>query len=105
MFTWIAIVMRLGLLQRKRAAKSLCPCSVRADIDAVWERIFEMTEDESPIVRDQAMHALGDGSPRHLEARIAEVLDKRYNDPDPAVRKKARRMLTSYRNTGKWNVL
>ena len=85
--------------------KSLCPCSVRADIDMVWERIFEMVDDVSPIVRDQAMHALGDGSPRHLEARIVEAMGKRYNDEDPAVRKKARRMMNAYRRTGKWNVL
>ena len=78
---------------------------VRADLDMVWERLFEMTTDESAMVRDQALHALGDGSPRHLEDRVVEVIERMYNDPDASVRKKARRMLNSYRHTGKWNVL
>ena len=92
-------------MERKRALKELCPCHVRANFDAVWERIFELTDDEVAIVRDQALHALGDGSPKHLEERIVEVCEKKYNDPDPNVKKKARRMLNSYRRTGKWNVL
>ena len=59
----------------------------------------------SGMVRDQALHALGDGSPTHLEERIVEEVEKLYNDPYPDVKKKARRMLNSYRRTGKWNVL
>lgn len=92
-------------LQRKRALKELCPCHVRADFEQLWERIFELTEDEAGIVRDQALHALGDGSPRHLEERIIETVERLYNDPEPSVRKKARRMMNSYRRTGRWNVL
>jgi formyltetrahydrofolate synthetase len=92
----------------------------------------EMTSDENALVRDQALHALGgtrlcsaiefalarceltslvqlnmvaDGSPSHLEERIVEVVERLYNDPDINVKKKARRMLNSYRRTGKWNVL
>ncbi len=57
------------------------------------------------IVRDQALHALGDGSPGHLEERIVEVIEQLYNDPFPDVKKKARRMMKAYRYTGKWNVL
>ena len=53
----------------------------------------------------QALHALGDGSPVHLEAEIVEAAERLYNDPHPDVKKKARRMLNSYRRTGKWNVL
>jgi hypothetical protein len=37
--------------QRKKAAKSMCPCTVRADLDVVWERLFEMTFDENALVR------------------------------------------------------
>lgn len=59
----------------------------------------------SGIVRDQALHALGDGSPKHLEERIIQEVEKLYNDPHPDVKKKARRMLNSYRRTGKWNIL
>ena len=57
------------------------------------------------MVRDQALHALGDGSPTHLEQRIVEAVEKLYNDSYADVKKKARRMLNSYRRTGKWNVL
>ena len=91
--------------QRKKALKEMCPCRVRADIPQLWERIFELLNDDSEIVRDQALHALGDGSPKHLEGRIVEAVEDMYNDPAPAVRKKARRMLMAYRKTGKWNIL
>ena len=56
--------------KRKRALKDLCPCHVRADIPQLWDRIFECLQDEDGLVRDQALHALGDGSPQHLEQRI-----------------------------------
>ncbi|XP_064399554.1 uncharacterized protein LOC135346012 [Halichondria panicea] len=91
--------------KRKQALKDLCPCHVRQDIPQVWERIFEMLSDEEGIVRDQALHALGDGSPRHLEERIVEAVEQLYNDPFPDVKKKARRMMNSYRKNGKWNIL
>lgn len=91
--------------KRKAALKDLCPCHVRADIPELWERIFELLKDEEGIVRDQALHALGDGSPSHLEERIVEAVEGLYNDPHPDVKKKARRVLNSYRRTGKWNVL
>jgi len=48
--------------KRKMALSELCPCSVKEDFDKVWLRIVELTYDESPIVRDQALHNLGDGS-------------------------------------------
>ena len=53
----------------------------------------------------QALHALGDGSPAHMEEEIMAVVEGLYNDPHPDVKKKARRMMNAYRRTGKWNVL
>ena len=91
--------------KRRRALKELCPCHVREDIPQVWERIFEMCEDEDGWVRDQAIHSLGDGSPGRLEEQILTVIEDKYNDPHPEVKKKARKMLNTYRRTGKWNVL
>ena len=91
--------------KRKAALKDLCPCHVRADIPQLWDRIFEMLSDEEGCVRDQALHALGDGSPGHLEHRIIEAVEALYNDPFPDVKKKARKILNAYRRTGKWNVL
>ncbi|KJE97728.1 hypothetical protein CAOG_07833 [Capsaspora owczarzaki ATCC 30864] len=90
---------------RKQMLKEMCPCRVRADIDLMWARIIELTSDESDIVRDQALHALGDGSPRAMEATVMEIAERLYNDPSDAVRSKARRMVNAYRRTGKWNVL
>jgi len=78
---------------------------LQEDFDIVWKRIVEMTHDESAIVRDQALHNLGDGSPRHLQEVVMEAAERLYNDPDLKVRKKARKMCISYRTTGKWNVL
>lgn len=92
-------------IKRRRALKDLCPCHVRQDIPQLWDRIFECLEDGEGLVRDQALHALGDGSPTHLEERIVEAVERMYNDPHPDVKKKARRMLNSYRRTGKWNIL
>ena len=91
--------------KRKKALRDLCPCHVRADIPELWERIFEMIKDEEGIVREQALHALGDGSPSRLEHKIIEAVETLHNDPHPGVKKKARRMLNAYRRTGKWNVL
>lgn len=91
--------------KRRKALKDLCPCHVRADIPDLWDRIFECLADENGGVRDQALHALGDGSPSHLEHRIVEAVESMYNDPHSDVRKKARKMLNTYRRTGKWNVL
>jgi hypothetical protein len=36
---------------------------------------------------------------------VVEAVERLYNDPDASVKKKARRMLNSYRRTGRWNVL
>ena len=91
--------------ERRRALHEMCPCQTLAEVDMLWDRIIEMTEDEDPIVRDQALHNLGDGSPKSLEFRILEVLERLYNDPDKNVKKKARKMFTSYQHKGKWNVL
>ena len=91
--------------ERRRALHEMCPCQTLAEVDLLWDRIIEMTDDVDPIVRDQALHNLGDGSPKHLEFRILEVLEKLYNDSDKNVRKKARKMFTAYQRNGKWNVL
>ena len=91
--------------KRKQVLSELCPCQTMEDFDSVWKRIVELTHDESASVRDQALHNLGDGSPRHLQEVVMECAERLYNDPDLKVRKKARKMCISYRTTGKWNVL
>ena len=91
--------------ERQSALKDMCPCHLRADIGELWERIFELTRDPIGPVRMQALHALGDGSPRRLEERVVEAAENMYNDPDAKVKKMARRLVVAYRATGKWNVL
>lgn len=51
------------------------------------------------------MHTLCDGSPSHLELRVAETLDIFNRDADPKIRRKAHQCLTSYWRKGKWNIM
>ena len=90
---------------RRLAAKNLCGCHVRADHPEIWERIYELLEDAHAGVRSDAVHALGDSSPNHLAPRTAEALESLYNDPDPQLRKRVRKVLRAYRRTGSVNVL
>ena len=90
---------------RRLAAKNLCGCHVRADHPEVWERIFELLDDPDAGVRSDAVHALGDSSPRHLAERIATALDGLRNDPDRDVRRRVRKVVNAYRRTGSVNVL
>lgn len=90
---------------RLAAVKQLCPCKVRKDIDAFWDRVFEMVEDEDARIRYQILHTMCDGSPPHVESRVAEALEKFNQDSDKEIRRKAHKVLASYIRTGKWNVL
>ncbi|PVD19310.1 hypothetical protein C0Q70_19797 [Pomacea canaliculata] len=90
---------------RKRALVEMCPCRVQEDLSEFWERVFEMISDEDANVRYQVLHTLCDGSPAHLELRVAEALDTFNRDPDQKIRRKAHQCLTSYWRKGKWNIM
>ncbi|ESO84907.1 hypothetical protein LOTGIDRAFT_235977 [Lottia gigantea] len=90
---------------RKRALREMCPCRVKKDHEDFWNRVFEMMDDEDKDVRQQVLHTLCDGSPAHLEYAIADALEKFNHDPDTKIRRMAHKCLTSYRKTGKWNIL
>ena len=90
---------------RRLAAKNLCGCHVRADHPEVWERVYELLDDPDAGVRSDAVHALGDSSPTHLAPRTAAALEGLYNDPDPVLRKRVRKVVNAYRRTGRVNVL
>ena len=90
---------------RQNALKQMCPCRVKKDHDAFWERVLEMTDDEAANVRSQVLHTLCDGSPNHLEFKVTEALEEFNRDPDSKIRRKAHKVLTSYQRTGKWNIL
>ena len=36
---------------RKSALKEMCPCRVKQDISAFWERVLEMLEDEGNLYK------------------------------------------------------
>eukprot|EP01111_Echinosteliopsis_oligospora_P002107 TRINITY_DN1309_c0_g1_i2.p1 TRINITY_DN1309_c0_g1~~TRINITY_DN1309_c0_g1_i2.p1 ORF type:complete len:232 (-),score=66.06 TRINITY_DN1309_c0_g1_i2:98-793(-) len=91
--------------KRKAALREMCPCHVKANIPALWERIIEMANDPDPVVRYQVMHNLCDGSPACREDDVIRTLESMHNDEDKAVRRKVHQILTHYRHTGKWNVM
>ncbi len=87
------------------ALREMCPCRVKRDLTDFWSRVFEMTSDPEESVRYQVLHTLCDGSPKHLEHRVAEALDAFNRDPSTKVRRQAHRALTAYWRTGRWNIL
>jgi hypothetical protein len=64
-----------------------------------------MTEDLDAKVRAWVLHVLCDGSPMRYQADILRALESRYHDPDPRVRKSARKVLATYRRLATVNVL
>ncbi|KAK2192111.1 hypothetical protein NP493_38g04012 [Ridgeia piscesae] len=104
--TLVELTRHSDAVVRQRALKEMCPCRVHGDIAAFWKRLFEVAvTDPAAIVRRQALHNMCDGSPPHLELKIAEALDEFNRDRDPLIRRMAHKALTAYRKTGKWNVL
>lgn len=90
---------------RLKALKQMCPCKVKDDIDRLWNRIFEMADDDDPSIRLQVLHTICDGSPFHLETRVTDTLEKFNHDCDQKIRRKAHKVIGSYLRTGKWNIL
>jgi vesicle coat complex subunit len=91
--------------ERLNALKQMCPCRVKEDIDLFWNRIFEMVNDTDDDVRWQVLHTICDGSPKHLEQRVADALEVFNHDSNSEIRRRAHKALGSYLRTGKWNVL
>jgi len=85
---------------RLAAVSQLCPCRVKEDIDAFWERIFSMTKDDDTAVRARIMHIVCDGSPTHLEDKVADALEDFNRDKDADIRRRAHKVLAHYRKTG-----
>lgn len=90
---------------RLHALKQMCPCKVREDVDLFWDRIFEMVDDENNDVRYQVLHTICDGSPKHLEQKVSNALEKFNRDINPKIKRRAHKVMASYLRTGKWNVL
>ena len=90
---------------RLRAVKQMCPCKLRDDVDLIWNRIFEMVDDDNDDVRYQILHTICDGSPNHLEDKISEAMEKFNHDTNSTIRRKVHKVMAIYLKTGKWNVL
>jgi len=90
---------------RRAFLRDMCPCHVKRDVDLLWTRIMEMSTDVNPAVRYQVMHNLCDGSPSWREEEVIRTLEQMHNDPDKKVRRRVHQVLTSYRKTGRWNIL
>ncbi|UJR09805.1 hypothetical protein I4U23_014031 [Adineta vaga] len=90
---------------RQRALKEICPCRVKDDIDQFWERVLEMIDDPADNVREQVLHTLCDGSPDHMEMKVLDALEIFNRDRNQYIRRRAHKVLSAYRRSGKWNVL
>jgi hypothetical protein len=90
---------------RRRAVHALCPCSVKANDDRIWDRLLEMAKDEDAKVRADVFHTLCDGSPRSRQAEIVAALERMQQDPDLKLRRRVRKLLGHYRATGEINIL
>ena len=85
---------------RKEAVKLLCPCEVKFDSDEVWDRLFEMVEDEDDNVRSLVFHNFTDGVPKERNERAVAVIESMAHDPHAKLRRRVRKTLARYRRTG-----
>jgi hypothetical protein len=90
---------------RKKVLRELCPCHVKRDVKEFWDRIFEMIKDPDPAVRYQVLHNLCDGSPKAREDNVIKAIEEMQSDEDKYIKRRVNQVLTSYRKTGKWNIL
>ena len=90
---------------RSRAIGQACPCHVKANRPALWDRLIEMAGDADARVRGHVLHTLADGSPREREIEIVAAIESMRNDPDRRLRRRVRKLLASYRRSGNINVL
>ncbi len=103
--TILALTNHADPIVRQRALKEICPCRVKDDIDLFWERVLQMIDDPADNVREQVLHTLCDGSPDHMEMKVLEALEVFNRDPNQYIRRRAHKVLSAYRRSGKWNVL
>ena len=89
---------------RREAVTHLCPCHVTRNHEPVWERLVAMATDPDAKVRNWVLHVLTDGSPRARQAQVVRVLHHLRDDPDPGIRRKARKIQAEFRRTGNLNV-
>jgi HEAT repeat protein len=87
--------------ERQLACRNLCTCHVRADDDRIWARLLELVADPDQRVRGDVLHAITDSTPAPRVPAVIAALQSRHDDPDPGIRRQARKILAHYRRTGK----
>ena len=90
---------------RKWAVHFLCPCEVKHNVPAVWDRLLAMVDDPDAKVRSQVVHTLCDGSPRERHAQVLAAIERLRDDPDPGLRRRVRHLLAQHQRSGKINIL
>jgi HEAT repeats len=90
---------------RCEAIQCLCPCHVQRNRPEVWDRLFELARDSDLEVRKVVFHILGDGSPNERVNDVVSAMESMYHDPDPKLRRRARKFWAQYRRTGRVNIL
>jgi hypothetical protein len=83
----------------------LCPCHVKRNETAVWDRILALVDDPSAKVRSFIFHLLADGSPREREADVVAAIERFQSDTDVRLRRRARKLMAQYRRGGPINAL
>ncbi len=86
---------------RRRAVRALCPCRVKRNERAAWDRVFEMTRDEDPGVRRNALHGIIDGLPHELTGEAVAILEAMRSDAEPRVRRQVRKILARHHRSGR----
>ena len=90
---------------RRAGIRALCPCDVKSNEPAAWDRLLEMAADPDAGVRSAVLHALCDGSPNERQPEVVAALEALAHDDEPRIRRRARGVLAEYRRTGRVNVL
>ena len=90
---------------RRAALRELCPCEIRTNVDAVWNRVLEMIDDPDDRVRSVVLHTLCDGSPTERESEVVAAVETLQRDPDVRIRRRARGVIAAHRRTGRINQL
>jgi len=60
---------------RRLVLRELCPCRVRSEITAIWDRVLEMRNDPDFRVRRAVLHALCDGSPSSRAGDVVAAVE------------------------------
>ena len=90
---------------RLQALRELCPCHVRRNVPAIWDRVLRLVHDEDLRVRAAVLHMLADGSPMERCDEVVWAIGTLVHDRDLKLRRRARGVLAAFRRTGRVNVL